>query len=180
MSTANAATANSFNMGAGNGLTLEEQFAKAAELYQSKRENKKFSSIENIIKKPTSINAAKEAIKFGFAIRKEGWTTENFFVVLLLSVLKDFYDFIDLGTLGPILNIFVSIVLFIVLFNTGGKIRSRLFKFFFGAIIIEFIPWLSVFPFYILSTIFAKIHMDKKDKENKNKYAEDFKKYVKA
>lgn len=113
--------------------------------------------------------AAKQGLVMGVqmrqAIKQGDFSGGNFITVLLLSVLKDFVDIVAIGTIGVLINIPITIFLFIVFFMQLSVIKKYLLKRFIWPMIIEFIPFLSIFPAYTISTIWLKMKIDKRNKE---------------
>jgi len=119
----------------------------------------------------------KEGVKVGFeargAIAEKRFTGGIFIVTLLLSLFKDFSDILDLGTLGTIINIPVTIALFITFWGMGQTIRKFVIKRFIGAIILEFIPFLNIIPLYTILTLWMRIKSDNDKAKEDNQRKEE-------
>ncbi len=87
----------------------------------------------------------------------------SFFAVLTLSIIKDFSDFLTLGMAGTITTFVITPALFIVFLMRRGNILKRYaLKRFIFAPIFELIPFVNIYPTYIMLTIMLKLRMDKK------------------
>jgi len=77
---------------------------------------------------------------------------------LFLAAVKDLIDFLSLGTLGTIINIFVTGAFTIILLMRGSKLnKSKALARYVVAAIIEFIPFLNFMPTWTISVLWEKL-----------------------
>jgi hypothetical protein len=77
---------------------------------------------------------------------------------LFLAGVKDLIDFLSLGTLGTIINIFVTGAFTIILLMRGSKLnKSKALARYVVAAIIEFIPFLNFMPTWTISVLWEKL-----------------------
>lgn len=125
--------------------------------------------------------AIKEGAEIGLELRNkinegkfEGGT---FYTVLILALIGDFIDLLTLGTIGYFLDKIIMIALFFVFFLKVSAIKKYLIKRFIWPSIIKFIPLISTFPSYTISTIMLKLKVDKENKKLENQLREVEEKY---
>lgn len=133
-----------------------------------------FRSASAIYEKQTKLEALKQALILGLQIRQEikrvGFSGAQFWIVLILSIIKDlFIDIPTLGVASPIINFAVTGVLAIVFFMRKSGMKKQLIKWFVVPCLVEFVPGLSgFFPSYLLSTFLLKLKTEKRKKKLKN------------
>ncbi|MCX6786027.1 MAG: hypothetical protein NTZ18_04220 [Candidatus Komeilibacteria bacterium] len=104
-----------------------------------------------------------EAAKLGFSLRRgiaEG-SFSAFIVVIILAVIKDLWDILDPSSItGDIVNVFISVALFIVVSFQGTWFKRWLVKKFLGKYIMgmlaEFIPGVAIFPTYTIMVLLVR------------------------
>lgn len=117
--------------------------ARAKRKFESIADNKKKQISENMIKK-------------------------HFFTILFLCLIKDLIDLVSLGTIGVFVNLYISINLYLVMsFIKDSKVRMMFMKKFIWPVIIESIPFISVFPTYTVGALLLKRKIDKRSKPAK-------------
>lgn len=129
-------------------------------------------AFQEVAKKRSIKEAVFQGVTLGLSLRKEmadgKFDAGTFYVVLFLSVLKDFADVLLIETLGvggSIINVFVTIALIIVFLGKRSFMKKMLFKFFILIIVAEFIPLVNEFPFFIYGTIRFKMKTDQRLKD---------------
>lgn len=163
------------NVFAGSGGVDERLLAWASQLQQEKqakrKENEEFHAFDRlsgatieISKNRSKGEAIKQGILLGSEIRQEisdgRFDGGTFYAVLFLCVIKDSIDLVTLGTIGVIVNIFITITLFIVFFLKKSFLKKYLIKRYIWPMIIEFIPIVCAFPSYTVSCILLKMKLD--------------------
>ena len=135
-------------------------------------------TFQKIIKERSIFEAIKQGTILGEHLRREiaDGKFDAFIAVLILSLFKDIFDGITLGTIGSLLNIAISITLFIVFFLRKSRFKRWLIKKFVWRyiiiVIIEFIPGINIFPAYTVSAILLKLKVDKRTKDLESRLEE--------
>lgn len=151
----------------------EKEKKKQAQTEGKKQSERAYKRVENL---GSTKGRIKESAKIGLeargAISEKRFTGEIFIVTLLLSLFKDFSDVLDLGTLGTVINLPVTIALFITFWGLGNRIRKLVIRRFIGAIILETIPFLNIVPVYTILTLWMRIKSDSDEEKAKRQEEE--------
>ena len=123
----------------------------------------------NAVVKGGPAGAAMRGFSLGMNLRQQAadgrFDGGAFYTVLFLSAIKDFVDLVTLGTIGTLINIFVTFALIIFFLGKRSILRRLLIRFFIGPMIVEMIPFLNIFPTYTIATIMFKLKADKMQRQ---------------
>ncbi|MBI5037340.1 MAG: hypothetical protein HZC01_01345 [Candidatus Kerfeldbacteria bacterium] len=131
--------------------------------------------MQHSLTKGSKVNAIKTGAQIGIDLRHRiaAGGMQGFLFALSLAIIKDFWDFgtiwFTIGFAGTLFNIMITTALLFVVMFQGIWFRRWLLKKmwsrFLGAIILEFIPILNFFPWWIISVLLVKQAADKRLKK---------------
>lgn len=123
----------------------------------------------------SKVNAIKTGAEIGLDLRHRiaAGSMQGFLFALSLAIIKDFWDFgtiwFTVGIAGTLFNIMITTALLFVVMFQGIWFRRWLLKKmwgrFLGAMVMEFIPILNFFPWWIISVLLVKQAADKRQKK---------------
>ncbi|MDP2586857.1 MAG: hypothetical protein Q8P32_03750 [Candidatus Komeilibacteria bacterium] len=132
---------------------------------QFKHDYERFKNAASI---KTPLGAIKEGFLLGQSLRQgiASGRFSSFLLAILLAFIKDFWDMLEpTGISSSIVNIFITMALLMVVSFQGVWFKTWLIKKFAGkailAILVEFLPFVTMFPTYIFMVLLIKIKNDK-------------------